>query len=366
MRRQDKAWDEDSARGLLQSAATLTLAGTGANGQPLLRVVHPICWGDRLFLHSAPAGEKLELLGRPVVVSTYEVIAEVPSWAFHPERACPATTLYRSAQGRGVLRQLTDPAEKAAVLQSLMERFQPNGGHRPITHDDALYRRAVSGVAILELAELEVTGKAALGQRYAPAGRLAVLEALWRAGAPGAPAAIEVVRAASPHDPTPPFLHGPCQATLCVAPSRSQARQAASLLTTAYWNAGTSAVTIAAAHRASPAWVTATVQGELVGTARAITDGAKLAYVMDVMVAAAWRRRGLGRRLVQLLLDHPAVRHADRVTLHTRDAEDLYRRLGFVRREQGDQRLEMVLQRRGGAPDTSTYRATTPPGGSTS
>jgi hypothetical protein len=34
--------------------------------------------------------------------------------------------------------------------------------------------------------------------------------------------------------------------------------------------------------------------------------------------------------VVRLLLDHPAVRDADRVRLDTRDAQGLYARFGFV------------------------------------
>jgi ribosomal protein S18 acetylase RimI-like enzyme len=52
--------------------------------------------------------------------------------------------------------------------------------------------------------------------------------------------------------------------------------------------------------------------------------------VHDVVVAPAFRGRGIGRAVMTLLLDHPAVRGALAVRLETRDADTFYRKLGFV------------------------------------
>jgi len=49
---------------------------------------------------------------------------------------------------------------------------------------------------------------------------------------------------------------------------------------------------------------------------------------MDVAVDPAWRGRGLGRFLVQRLVDHPRLR-GTRVDLLTRDAGPFYEGLGF-------------------------------------
>jgi ribosomal protein S18 acetylase RimI-like enzyme len=100
----------------------------------------------------------------------------------------------------------------------------------------------------------------------------------------------------------------------------------------AYWNVGrVSRADIAAAHRGSCAWVGARgPRGELVATARAISDGAKHAWIYDVMVAPEWRGRRLGVAVTRLLVDHPAVRGARFVWLATRDAQGVYAKLGFV------------------------------------
>jgi ribosomal protein S18 acetylase RimI-like enzyme len=102
-------------------------------------------------------------------------------------------------------------------------------------------------------------------------------------------------------------------------------------------------------HLGSQAWVGARDgDGRLVATARAVSDSGT-AWIYDVVVARDWRGRGLGRRLVELVLDHPAVRVAKTVRLATRDARGLYERYGFVDVERWKRTFtetEMVLARR--------------------
>ncbi len=68
--------------------------------------------------------------------------------------------------------------------------------------------------------------------------------------------------------------------------------------------------------------------GEMVGFARATSDGVALAYLADVFVVADARGHGLGKALVHAMIDDGPG--ADfRWMLHTADAHDLYRRFGF-------------------------------------
>jgi len=48
--------------------------------------------------------------------------------------------------------------------------------------------------------------------------------------------------------------------------------------------------------------VTATQDGELIGLARVVSDGASIAYLQDVLVRPSAQRGGLGRRLVDAVL----------------------------------------------------------------
>ena len=69
--------------------------------------------------------------------------------------------------------------------------------------------------------------------------------------------------------------------------------------------------------------------GELVGFARAVSDGVGFAYLADVFVVDAHRGHGLGKRLIRLMIDDGPG--ADmRWTLFTGDAHGLYRQFGFA------------------------------------
>jgi predicted GNAT family N-acyltransferase len=136
---------------------------------------------------------------------------------------------------------------------------------------------------------------------------------------------------------------------LCMLGERDAA-DAAALVADEYGNVGVPRERLERAMRGSTTLVGARDRdGRLVATARALSDGARAAWVGDVCVARAWRGRGLGEAVVRSLLDHPTVRDADRVRLNTRDAQALYARLGFVEtlgRAGPFVSTEMILRRR--------------------
>jgi N-acetylglutamate synthase-like GNAT family acetyltransferase len=68
----------------------------------------------------------------------------------------------------------------------------------------------------------------------------------------------------------------------------------------------------------------------LIGFARLITDYCTYAYLTDVVVAAEYRGRGLGKWLTEAIVVHPEMKGLRRITLLTRDAMDLYRQYGFT------------------------------------
>ena len=337
MRRAELSVSSTQALELLAAAPVVQLAGTTAEGRPVLRCVHAVLVEGMLAFHAAPAGEKLELIGREVVVATDEIVAEVPSWLKDPERACPATTFYRSAQVHGRLEPIAEPRLRAKIMQALMQRFQPEGRHVPIDVDhpewDRLYRKPLAGLLLAGVVPERISGKFKLGQDRPAEQFCALLEGLWRRGRPGVDRAIELCRGFHPERPLPEFLRGPAGSELCVRLGEADLAEAVELLRDHYWNLDWTAERIAAALRGSSAWVGARdPEGRVIASARATSDGAKLATIYDVVVAEAWRGRGLGRRVLELLLDHPALRDVGRVELLTRDAQDFYRGLGFVER----------------------------------
>lgn len=336
-----------AALALVAEAPVVHLAAAGDDGAPVLRTLHPVVVDGAVCFHGAPVGEKMLALGRPVVVAAEEIVASVPSYFVDAERACPATTLYRSAQLHGRLEAVEAPADKARVLAALMAKYQPEGGHAPLepAHPSyaALYAREVAALSVTRVVPVMIDGKAKLAQNRSPAERRALCERLWARGLPGDPRAIELVRAAAPDTPTPAFLQfehmfensnggSILPVTLSCALDPTEYEAAARLLAPTYWNAGEHPpARIAGAFAASTATVGARDgEGRLVGCARAVSDDHKYAWIYDVVVAPAWRGAGIGRALVRLLLDHPRLRGVARVLLQTADAQPFYRKLGFI------------------------------------
>lgn len=329
MRRREYEAPIELAHELFRTAETMQVAGTNADGEVLLKTLHGVVDEGWVCFHAAPAGEKTSLLERQVVVSVEETVARLPSYFLDAERACPATTLFRGAQVRGVLTAIEDPIRKARVLQRLMEKLQPEGGHALIEAESPLYRAAVKGILIGGVSLEGATAKAKLGQNRNDDARLKVMEQLWKRGAPGDVRAIELMREANSN--TPSFLQSDHGVTLHAALDGRSLDEMLGLLRGEYWNDVFSEDELRRAHLGSAAWVGARApDGQLISTARALSDGGKYAWIYDVAVRSDWRRRGVGQAVMRLLLDHPAVRSCRRVRLGTRDAQSLYRRFGFV------------------------------------
>jgi len=257
-----------------------------------------------------------------------ELVAHVPSWMISPDDACPASTLYRSVQVHGTIREVAEPAAKARALEALMTRWQPEGRYRPIDPADPHYQRELAATLVFAVDLERIDGKDKLCQNRKPEETNSILAGLWGRGGPGDVAAIEAIRDANPDLPTAPFLAAE-GARLQVALGREDVPDVEALLEGAYWWAPEERPLIGPAHLAAQAWVGARApDGALVASARAVSDG-KTGWIYDVVVAPSQRGQGLGKRLMTLLLDHPALRQVPYVMLRTRDAQGLYARFGF-------------------------------------
>ena len=86
--------------------------------------------------------------------------------------------------------------------------------------------------------------------------------------------------------------------------------------------------------------------GRQVGFARVITDTVVFGWVCDVFVVEEHRGRGLGKWIMELIVNHPLVRDVKRLALRTVDAHGMYEKFGFVRIEQPDGLTMERLRRR--------------------
>ncbi len=105
-------------------------------------------------------------------------------------------------------------------------------------------------------------------------------------------------------------------------------------LTQSYWARGISRYKVADSLRNSFC-VGAYSFGRQIGLVRVITDYTSFAYLCDVFVLPEFRGNGIAQSMLSTLLEHPDFQGLRRWVLVTRDAQDLYKKLGFTELEPG-------------------------------
>ncbi len=69
--------------------------------------------------------------------------------------------------------------------------------------------------------------------------------------------------------------------------------------------------------------------GKQVGFARVITDTATFGYLADVFIIETYRGKGLGKWMMEVIMNHPGLQAFRRWMLATQDAQGLYAQFGF-------------------------------------
>ncbi|MGC6387511.1 GNAT family N-acetyltransferase [Ewingella sp. S1.OA.A_B6] len=70
-------------------------------------------------------------------------------------------------------------------------------------------------------------------------------------------------------------------------------------------------------------------QDQQIGFARVVTDFSRLAYLMDIFIDEAYRGRGLGTWLSEVVRSHPDLINISKWMLTTSDAQAVYQRAGW-------------------------------------
>lgn len=82
--------------------------------------------------------------------------------------------------------------------------------------------------------------------------------------------------------------------------------------------------------RNSPTLITARVDGRLVGLGNAISDGYLVAYYSHLVVHPEFQRKGIGRALLERMMEPYKGFHQQSLTADG-DATEFYKKLGFKR-----------------------------------
>lgn len=85
--------------------------------------------------------------------------------------------------------------------------------------------------------------------------------------------------------------------------------------------------------------------GEQAGFARLVTDMTRFAWFSDVYVLPVHRGRGLGKWLIETVVNDPAIAKVRRIMLSTNDGHSLYERMGFTLIEGEEATKLMMLMR---------------------
>lgn len=73
-----------------------------------------------------------------------------------------------------------------------------------------------------------------------------------------------------------------------------------------------------------------------IGFARVLTDQVVLAHIMDVMIFDGYKGKGIGKILVEHILEDVRIKDVLSITLKTKDAHQFYGRYGFKKIGQSD------------------------------
>jgi N-acetylglutamate synthase-like GNAT family acetyltransferase len=71
-------------------------------------------------------------------------------------------------------------------------------------------------------------------------------------------------------------------------------------------------------------------EGKMVGFGRVVTDYAVIGYLADIFVVPELRGRGVGKALVQAMVEHPDIAGLQVVLLRSTDARSFYASFGFT------------------------------------
>lgn len=81
--------------------------------------------------------------------------------------------------------------------------------------------------------------------------------------------------------------------------------------------------------------------GRQIAFARVITDGATFGYLADVYVLESYRKKGVSKNLIKLIMSYPAFLGLRRFMLATKDAHSLYEKYGFKKLSTPDRFMEI-------------------------
>jgi uncharacterized protein len=151
---------------VLRRAEIGYLAFNGTDGWPRVTALN-YAYDGRVLWHGAVAGERFECLKEDPRASFFAVSLQtyLPSHFLSEENATGSSVAFKSVAVRGTCRLIEDPAEKCAILNLLMEKYQPEGRYRRLSPEDEMYKKVLRATGVFALTPETMTGKFKFSQQ---------------------------------------------------------------------------------------------------------------------------------------------------------------------------------------------------------
>lgn len=129
------------------------LVTVDAEGQPHIGLYPFVFLDDRVEMHLHRGDEQLADLrtNAKCAFEVDEVHGTIPSHWVHPANAMFATAFHRTVIFECAASISEDADVLGAQQQRLMSRYQPEGGHKPVSAEHAMYRGPFNEIAALTL-----------------------------------------------------------------------------------------------------------------------------------------------------------------------------------------------------------------------
>jgi GNAT superfamily N-acetyltransferase len=101
------------------------------------------------------------------------------------------------------------------------------------------------------------------------------------------------------------------------------------MISTYWWEYGLTRGKCERGARRSTLVIGAYHKNEQVAYCRVVSDTIRFAWLADVFVEPAHRKKGMARAMVKYAIDHPDLAEVTKWTLATRDAQGVYAAVGF-------------------------------------
>ena len=172
------------------------LVTADASGQPHIGLYPFLFLGQSIEMHLHRNDEQLADLAANArcAFEVDEVLGSIPSHWIHPANAMFATAYHRVVIFECEAVVSDDPEVLAAQQQRLMQYYQPDGGHTPVSTEHAMYRGPFREIRALTLNVRARKVKWKLGQNRKPEQLQHVIAELRKRGRPTDPAAADALQ----------------------------------------------------------------------------------------------------------------------------------------------------------------------------